>query len=89
MVFQPVCRIGDAVHTNRLRTDGTDALFAVSRVAGARRFVAKGFVAHRFERQGSMVKTDDAQLQSGERAAAARHRAHYAPREWATRIAFL
>jgi len=81
--------MGDVVHTKRLRTDGTDALFAGVRVAGARQFVAQSFVDHRFARDSSMVKTDGAQLWPRERAAPARHRAHPAPGEWAMRIAFL
>jgi nucleoside-diphosphate-sugar epimerase len=45
--------------TNRLRTDGTDALLAAAREAGVRRFVAQSFASYRYARTGSMVKTED------------------------------
>jgi 2-alkyl-3-oxoalkanoate reductase len=45
--------------TNRLRTEGTDALLAAAREAGARRFVAQSFAPFRYARQGGMVKTED------------------------------
>jgi nucleoside-diphosphate-sugar epimerase len=45
--------------TNRLRTDGTDALLAAAREAGVRRFVAQSFASARHERVGGMVKTED------------------------------
>ena len=45
--------------TNRLRTEGTDALLAAARAAGVRRFVAQSFASARHERVGGMVKTED------------------------------
>jgi nucleoside-diphosphate-sugar epimerase len=45
--------------TNRLRSDGTDALLAAAREAGVQRFVAQSFAPYRYERTGSMVKTED------------------------------
>ena len=45
--------------TNRLRSEGTDALLAAAREAGVRRFVAQSFASYRYERTGSMVKTED------------------------------
>jgi nucleoside-diphosphate-sugar epimerase len=45
--------------TNRLRTEGTDALLAAAREAGVRRFVAQSFAPFRYARQGGMVKTED------------------------------
>jgi nucleoside-diphosphate-sugar epimerase len=45
--------------TNRLRTEGTDALIAAAREAGVRRFVAQSFAPSRYARVGSMVKTED------------------------------
>ena len=45
--------------TNRLRTEGTDALLAAAREAGTRRFVAQSFAPFRYARQGGMVKTED------------------------------
>jgi 2-alkyl-3-oxoalkanoate reductase len=45
--------------TNRLRTEGTDALLAAAREAGVRRFVAQSFAPYRYARQGGMVKTED------------------------------
>jgi nucleoside-diphosphate-sugar epimerase len=45
--------------TNRLRTQGTDALLAAAREAGAERFVAQSFAPYRYARQGGMVKTED------------------------------
>ena len=38
--------------TNRLRTEGTDALLAAAREAGVRRFVAQSYACHRYARQG-------------------------------------
>src|SRR5919106_1379290 len=38
--------------TNRLRTEGTDALLAAARQAGVRRFVAQSFAGARHERTG-------------------------------------
>ena len=45
--------------TNRLRTEGTDALLAAAREAGVRRFVAQSFASNRYERRGGPVKTED------------------------------
>jgi nucleoside-diphosphate-sugar epimerase len=45
--------------TNRLRTQGTDALLAAAREAGVRRFVAQSFAPYRYAREGGMVKTED------------------------------
>jgi len=50
--------------TNRLRTEGTDALLAAAREAGTRRFVAQSFAPFRYARQGGMVKTEDDPLDS-------------------------
>jgi nucleoside-diphosphate-sugar epimerase len=45
--------------TNRLRTEGTDALLAAAREAGVRRFVAQSFASFRYVRVGGSVKTED------------------------------
>ncbi len=45
--------------TNRLRTEGTDALLAAAREAGVRRFVAQSFASARYEREGGPVKSED------------------------------
>ena len=45
--------------TNRLRTEGTDALLAAAREAGVRRFVAQSFASSRYARVGGPVKTED------------------------------
>src|SRR6202044_2068487 len=45
--------------TNRLRTEGTDALLAAAREAGVRRFVAQSFAPYLYARQGGLVKTED------------------------------
>ena len=45
--------------TNRLRTEGTNALLAAAREAGVRRFVAQSFASFRYARVGGMVKTED------------------------------
>jgi 2-alkyl-3-oxoalkanoate reductase len=45
--------------TNRLRTEGTDALLAAAREAGVRRFVAQSFASMRYARVGGPVKTED------------------------------
>jgi nucleoside-diphosphate-sugar epimerase len=44
--------------TNRLRTEGTDALLAAAREAGVDRFVAQSFASYRYAREGGMVKTE-------------------------------
>lgn len=50
--------------TNRLRTEGTDALLAAAREAGVSRFVAQSFAALRYAREGGPVKTEDDPLDS-------------------------
>jgi nucleoside-diphosphate-sugar epimerase len=45
--------------TNRLRTEGTDALVTAAREAGVRRFVAQSFANFRYARAGGPVKTED------------------------------
>jgi 2-alkyl-3-oxoalkanoate reductase len=45
--------------TNRLRTEGTDALLSAAREAGVRRFVAQSFASMRHAREGAWVKTED------------------------------
>jgi 2-alkyl-3-oxoalkanoate reductase len=45
--------------TNRLRTEGTDALLAAAREAGVPRFVAQSFAGMRYAREGGPVKTED------------------------------
>ena len=49
--------------TNRLRTEGTDALLAAARAAGVRRFVAQSFASVRYAREGGPVKTEDDPLE--------------------------
>jgi len=50
---------GVFARTNELRTKGTDALLAVAREAGVRRFVAQSFASYRYVREGGPVKTED------------------------------
>lgn len=45
--------------TNRLRTEGTDALLAAAGEAGVRRFVAQSFASYRYAREGGPIKTED------------------------------
>jgi nucleoside-diphosphate-sugar epimerase len=45
--------------TNRLRTEGTDALLDAAEEAGARRFVAQSFASYRYAQEGGPVKTED------------------------------
>jgi nucleoside-diphosphate-sugar epimerase len=45
--------------TNRLRTEGTDALLAAAREAGVPRFVAQSFASMRYAREGGPVKTEE------------------------------
>lgn len=47
------------VATNRLRTEGTDALIAAARAAGVRRFVAQSVAFYRYAREGGPVKTEN------------------------------
>lgn len=44
--------------TNRLRTEGTDALLAAAHEAGVPRFVAQSFAPYRYARVGGMVKAE-------------------------------
>ncbi|HET6832137.1 MAG TPA: NAD(P)-dependent oxidoreductase [Solirubrobacterales bacterium] len=48
--------------TNRLRTEGTDALLAAGREAGVLRFVAQSFASYRNAREGGPVKAEDDRL---------------------------
>jgi nucleoside-diphosphate-sugar epimerase len=45
--------------TNRLRTEGIDALLSAAREAGVRRFIAQSFASYRCARVGGPVKTED------------------------------
>jgi nucleoside-diphosphate-sugar epimerase len=45
--------------TNRLRTEGTDALLAAARETGVGRFVAQSFAGWPYAREGGPVKTED------------------------------
>jgi nucleoside-diphosphate-sugar epimerase len=45
--------------TNRLRTEGTDALLAAAREADVRRFVAQSYASIRYVRDGGPVKSED------------------------------
>jgi nucleoside-diphosphate-sugar epimerase len=45
--------------TNRLRTEGTDALLAAAREVGVDRFVAQSFASYRNAREGGPVKTEN------------------------------
>jgi nucleoside-diphosphate-sugar epimerase len=49
--------------TNRLRTEGTDALLAAAREAGVRRFVAQSYASARYAREGGPVKSEDDPLE--------------------------
>ncbi len=60
--------------TNRLRTEGTDALLAAAREAGVSRFVAQSFALMRFARTGRPVKTEDDPLDPTPLTACARRR---------------
>jgi nucleoside-diphosphate-sugar epimerase len=48
--------------TNRLRTEGMNALLAAAHEAGVRRLVAQSYAGWPYERTGSVVKTEDAPL---------------------------
>lgn len=48
--------------TNRVRTEGTDALLAAANEYGVQRIVAQSFAPYRYARTGSMVKGEDDQL---------------------------
>lgn len=58
--------------TNRLRTEGTDALLAAARELGVRRFVAQSFANLRYARIGGPVKTEDDPLDPAPLEAASR-----------------
>jgi 2-alkyl-3-oxoalkanoate reductase len=45
--------------TNRLRTEGTDALLAAARETGVRRFVAQSYAGWPYARDNGAVKTED------------------------------
>jgi nucleoside-diphosphate-sugar epimerase len=45
--------------TNRLRTEGTDALLAAAREAGVSRVVAQSFASFRYAREGGPIKSED------------------------------
>jgi nucleoside-diphosphate-sugar epimerase len=45
--------------TNRLRTEGTDALLAAAREAGVQRVIGQSFASYRYARAGGPVKTED------------------------------
>jgi nucleoside-diphosphate-sugar epimerase len=45
--------------TNRLRTEGTDALLAAARGAKVARFVAQSYAPYRYAREGSLIKTEE------------------------------
>ena len=47
------------VLTNRLRTEGTDALLTAAREAGVRRIVAQSYASPRYIREGGPVKTEE------------------------------
>ena len=47
------------VQTNRLRTEGTDAVLAAAGEAGVSRVVAQSFASLRYVREGGPVKTED------------------------------
>jgi nucleoside-diphosphate-sugar epimerase len=47
------------ITTNRLRSEGTDALLAAARETGVRRFVAQSFASYRQAREGGPIKTED------------------------------
>ena len=44
--------------TNRLRTEGTEALLDAARAAGVRRFVAQSYASGRYSREGGWVKAE-------------------------------
>jgi nucleoside-diphosphate-sugar epimerase len=54
--------------TNRLRTEGTDALLSAAAEAGVSRFVAQSFAGMRYERTGGPVKSEDDPLDPAPRA---------------------
>ncbi len=48
--------------TNRLRTEGTDALLAAARGAGVSRLIAQSYAGWPYAREGGAVKTEDDRL---------------------------
>lgn len=50
--------------TNRIRTEGTDALLEAAREAGVKRFVAQSYASVQYARVGGMVKSEDDPLES-------------------------
>ncbi len=50
--------------TNRLRTEGLDALMAAAREAGVRRFLAQSYASALYAREGGPVKTEEDPLDS-------------------------
>jgi nucleoside-diphosphate-sugar epimerase len=64
--------------TNRLRTEGTDALLAAAREGGVRRFVAQSFASLRYAREGGQAKAEDDALDP--RPPAGAHATHAAMR---------
>jgi nucleoside-diphosphate-sugar epimerase len=50
--------------TNRLRTEGTDALLAAAWEAGVPRFITQSFASMRYAREGGPVKTEEDPLDS-------------------------
>jgi 2-alkyl-3-oxoalkanoate reductase len=48
--------------TNRLRTEGTDALLVAARESGVSRFVAQSFTSWPYAREGGPVKTEEDRL---------------------------
>ncbi len=49
--------------TNRLRTEGTDALLEAAHEAGVERFVAQSYASVQYAREGGMVKTEEDPLE--------------------------
>ncbi len=58
--------------TNRLRTEGTDALVSAAREVGVTRIVAQSFAPYRYAREGAMIKTEDDRLDPAPPQSAAR-----------------
>jgi nucleoside-diphosphate-sugar epimerase len=50
--------------TNRLRTEGTDALYTAAQEAGVERFIAQSYASALYERTGTWVKCEDDPLDS-------------------------
>ncbi len=70
--------------TNRLRTEGTDALLAAARTAGVDRFVAQSFAGWPYAREGGPVKTEDDPLDPTPVPAMSQTLAALRHLEWAT-----